>query len=204
MSNENRNTRPGLLHGHNDELIDPTNLRPGDMRIEDTARALARMPRFCGNCDRRNYSVAEHSWYVSYLVPARYARDGLLHDAHEILTADVPTPIKWRIGAAWEVVEGEVATSVRLALGGVYIALPYDVIVADHLAFVCEVPLAWEDITAYVRSGSTACGDPETEAEWRAFAARTFPREWREGFGWTEDEAADRFLARYRELGGDL
>jgi hypothetical protein len=198
MSNKKRGT-DARLHGHNDELINPLRLRPGDLNIADTARALSRIHRFAGNCDRCSYTVAEHSWYVSQLVPARYALDGLLHDAHECLISDVPSPIKTLFGASWAGVEGRIAAQVRCLFGGH--ARSYKaVLVADHVAFVCESCLAFEDVTAFVTCTKDAW--LTTEDEWRKYAMYKFPSAWREGFGWTEDEATDRFLTRYIEVGG--
>jgi hypothetical protein len=69
--------------------------------LTDIAVSLSRQPRFAGHC-RRWWSVLDHSLFCDELVKredfgdkinhARLAM--LLHDAHESVTADVPTDMK--------------------------------------------------------------------------------------------------------------
>ncbi len=61
--------------------------------IRDIAHGLARECRF-GNHSMHFYSVAEHSVLVSEHVPAKYARQALLHDASEAYTHDMVAPLK--------------------------------------------------------------------------------------------------------------
>lgn len=70
--------------------IDP---RAEEVYIEDIAHALSMMCRFNGHCTRF-YSVAEHSVYVSLLVPVEDAAWALLHDASEAYIADIVKPAK--------------------------------------------------------------------------------------------------------------
>jgi hypothetical protein len=80
-------------------------VRPGGSEhpsLIDIAVALSRQPRFAGHC-RRWWSVLDHTLFCSLL--ARYAMKQplpsrelelavMLHDAHEAITADVPTDVK--------------------------------------------------------------------------------------------------------------
>lgn len=89
--------------------------------LEEIAGAISKICRFNGHC-RRHYSVAEHSILCADLaadegagVDAQLA--ALLHDAHEAYTTDLPSPIKWTIGASWEVFEHSQAAALHNALG---------------------------------------------------------------------------------------
>ena len=62
-----------------------------DVDLSDVARGLSQINRFCGQT-RRPFSVAEHSIVVGDLVPPHLKLAALLHDAHEALIGDVPTP----------------------------------------------------------------------------------------------------------------
>ncbi len=82
------------------KLVDLLNPDPNQICIEDIAWALSRMPRFTGHSiSRIPYSVAQHSVFVATRV-AQFTNDNqlilkaLLHDASEIYTSDIPSPVK--------------------------------------------------------------------------------------------------------------
>jgi hypothetical protein len=76
---------------------------PASVDIETIARALSRIPRFCGHTlGERAYSVAQHSCEVAALMPKPIAIHGLLHDAHEAFIGDIPTPMKRELGGIHE------------------------------------------------------------------------------------------------------
>lgn len=61
--------------------------------IEDIALSLSNLCRYSGQVGKF-YSIAQHSYLVSYAVDQKYALDGLLHDGVEAFMVDVPTPLK--------------------------------------------------------------------------------------------------------------
>jgi len=69
------------------------NPRAEDVHIFDIAAALSKLCRFTGHV-REFYSVAQHSYLASYLVPPDYALQALLHDAAEAYIGDVARPLK--------------------------------------------------------------------------------------------------------------
>lgn len=74
------------------KLVDPINLTPDDICIEDIAHALSNQCRFSGHV-RRFYSVAEHSVRVMKKCKID-PLSALLHDASEAYLVDVPRPLK--------------------------------------------------------------------------------------------------------------
>jgi hypothetical protein len=84
-------TNSGAKAGYHDDTETPT--------LDDIALGLSRMPRFAGQ-GRIFYSVLDHSLFAAALVqeeaPVAWAAQlaVLLHDGHEALTQDCPTPFK--------------------------------------------------------------------------------------------------------------
>lgn len=64
--------------------------------IEDIANSLSKICRFTGHTSHF-YSVAQHSVYVSRLLPEHLRMQGLMHDAAEAYVGDVSSPLKRRL-----------------------------------------------------------------------------------------------------------
>lgn len=71
----------------------PMDPRIEDVHVVDIAHALSNLCRYTGHV-RTFYSVAEHSVYVSMLVPEEHAFCALLHDAPEAYVNDLARPLK--------------------------------------------------------------------------------------------------------------
>ncbi len=74
-------------------MVDPLNMRPDDVCIEDIAHSLSNQCRFTGHSSVF-YSIAEHSVIGSRLVPPEHALTFLLHDAAEAYLCDVAAPLR--------------------------------------------------------------------------------------------------------------
>ncbi len=80
------------LHTYTGKHINPLDLQPDDICIEDIAHALALCNRFAGH-SKRPISVAQHSVFVSRLSGSD-ALQGLFHDASEAYIGDITKWIK--------------------------------------------------------------------------------------------------------------
>jgi 5'-deoxynucleotidase YfbR-like HD superfamily hydrolase len=88
----------GRIRTISGDLVAPLDLLPAEVRVEDIAHALARMPRFAGHTSGF-LSVADHSIRVANLLEraghdAKICLTGLLHDASEAYLMDLPAPVK--------------------------------------------------------------------------------------------------------------
>jgi hypothetical protein len=66
---------------------------PDAISIKDIAAGLAKVNRFNGQTTI-GYTVAQHSWWVSTIVPPEHALQALLHDASEAYLSDLASPAK--------------------------------------------------------------------------------------------------------------
>jgi uncharacterized protein len=84
---------PGKIRTYTGKFVDPFNLRPEDIDIDDIAHALSNQCRFAGHTTHF-YSVGQHSLNVMSRLEWPLKIYGLLHDAAEAYLIDLPTPIK--------------------------------------------------------------------------------------------------------------
>lgn len=80
----------GTFTGKKFFLLKP---RLRDIDIRDIAHGLALQCRWTGQC-KFHYSVAQHSYYCSFLGPENEALDRLMHDASESYMGDMNRPLK--------------------------------------------------------------------------------------------------------------
>ena len=71
----------------------PLDPKSEEVDINDIAHSLAFQCRFNGHCNSF-YSIAQHSVFVSKIVPSAQALAALLHDGGEAYTGDIVSPLK--------------------------------------------------------------------------------------------------------------
>ncbi len=79
--------------------------------IEDIAHALSMQCRYAGHT-KEFYSVAEHSIFVSQLLPDKLKLAGLLHDAAEAYIGDITRPLKQYIEGNYHYFENAITNKI--------------------------------------------------------------------------------------------
>lgn len=98
--------------GRHFSYLDP---RPQDITILDIAQGLAAESRYNGHT-RGFYSVAQHAWLASQIVPRQHALEALLHDATEAYCKDIPRPLK-ELLTDYQTIEARVDLAIRATFG---------------------------------------------------------------------------------------
>lgn len=101
-----------LQSGNYFDLCDPWG---SQFTIEDIAHGLSHTCRYAGQC-RMFYSVAEHSFHTSFLVPKHLQLAALMHDAAEAFIGDVTRPLKSLL-PAYKRIEMDVEDAVAQRFG---------------------------------------------------------------------------------------
>lgn len=115
--------------------IDFVNITPDQICIEDIARGLSNVCRFAGQLENF-YSVAQHSVYVSQIVPSDFALEALLHDATEAYMGDVTSPLKAML-PDYKKIEKYFDSAIRLKFG-IPPVMPIEVRDADLVMLATE------------------------------------------------------------------
>lgn len=157
-------------------FLDPWDIKPEEIFIEDIARGLAHINRYNGQFG--DYSVAQHSVFVSRILPASLALPGLLHDAPEYATGDLSHHIKHGpgfIGMCWRQLDTPIQHAVedRFGLDRGELSEP-QIKAADDRIFNME----WEHFVQGKRAPGSLIFEPwggeRAEREFlRAFASYT-------------------------------
>ena len=95
--------------------IDFANITPDQFCIKDIAAGLSNTCRFTGQL-ANFYSVAQHSVYVSQIVPPEFALEALLHDATEAYMGDITSPLKAML-PDYKAIEKRVDAAIREQFG---------------------------------------------------------------------------------------
>lgn len=174
-------TGPTILlgSGHYFDFLDPAGSR---FTLLDIARGLGNACRFAGQCDRF-YSVAEHSWHASYLVPQPLAFAALMHDATEAFIGDMTRPLK-SLMPAYKQIEQDIAN-----------------IIADRflLGEQCEHPLVKPADLQLLAAEQLEMMPPHDDA-WSCLEGIPVPTiEWKH---WSPVDAAKNWLLRAEMLIG--
>ncbi len=109
-----------------------------DVDIRDIAHGLALQCRWTGQ-SKFHYSIAQHSYYCSFLGPESEALDRLLHDASESYMGDMNRPLKHftEAGVAYRRQEAVLQHTICRKFGLALIE-PSSVKIADHQMLYAE------------------------------------------------------------------
>lgn len=132
---------PRMMRLHSGLHVNPLDIKPEEILIEDIAHGLALENRFGG---QTNFpvSVAQHSYYVSRLCELHgdtAALVGLLHDASEAYLKDVITWVKQADGMQfYRRIEAELQMRIYEKFGIEYTQELHEVM-TKYDAFMCDV-----------------------------------------------------------------
>lgn len=155
----------------------PLDPKAEEVDIEDIAHSLSLQCRFGGHC-LRFYSVAEHSVFVSRLVPPDLALVGLLHDATEAYVSDVPKPLK-RFLPGYPELEAAVWVAVAERF---------------HLPPVIPVEVKWADTAILLTEAGQNMATPPVPWSTPGEPASVFLQ------FLSPEKAKDQFLSRFYEI----
>lgn len=145
--------RYGLwIHTYTGQKFYAFDPKPQDVNIDDIAQGLSLTCRFSGQCNQF-YSVAQHSVYVSHLVPKELALEGLLHDAPEAYITDIPRPIKHMLdgyGGVFGIMESGIYAAIADKFG-ILDVVPEPVHQIDHHIVANEATVLFDPVPEWVK-----------------------------------------------------
>lgn len=202
-------TAEGLVAAHpnaiwtcSDNMVEPLDMKPEMVSIEDVAYALSNQPRFTGHIKRSPegfpFTVAQHSCNVARLVMRKSIEliedipgpdewlYGLVHDGTEAFLSDMARPLKHYnvFGDAYREIEGGLMDAVAAHLG-LDPAMPPVVKWADDVALRVEC----RDLMGKTMKMMYADGNEDVEFY--------FPKPLEV---WTHVDAERRFLDLYNDI----
>lgn len=139
-----------LVETFSHKIIDLTDIKAGDITLEDVVGGLANINRFNGRHNEYSspITVLQHSYamylYVKHMQPdnKELAIACLIHDAPEAYTGDILAPIKEQLPLI-----GEIERNIFKALAGTYL-LPTDFSNDVHLIDALACFVEWSSFVA--------------------------------------------------------
>lgn len=170
---------------------------------EVIAKSLGNICRFAGNTSIF-YSVAEHSVKCSYLVEPQYSLEALLHDAHECVINDIPSPVKKITGCTLSSLEEDIEAHFR-KFYNVPEKLSRQVKIADILILGLEMEYLFEENTLFNFPKSIMENFKEdydfVNNKILSYKDKFIPEGWGPSFKSNRlGEGAEKWLQRFEEL----
>jgi 5'-deoxynucleotidase YfbR-like HD superfamily hydrolase len=153
-----------------------------DIDIRDIAHSLAMQCRWTGQ-SKHHYSIAQHSYYCSFLGPDDEALDRLLHDGSEAYMGDMNRPLKHftPAGPAYRRQEAVIQHLICRKFG-ISLAEPASVHLADQQMLTAE--------REQLMNLNFTVSD-----KWETLSAAPIKIK-----RWTPEKAERKFLKRFHEL----
>lgn len=169
------------------DILEPI---PGMIDIKSIAHSLSNICRYTGHV-RHFYSVAQHSWIGSVIIPEPYKLEFLLHDASEAYIGDMSRPLKHctEAGRAYREVEANISAVIRQVFN--LPSVQSDIIHEyDNMMLYAEKSQLMGNLE-WTKASREACECPDNKA------ADILIQEF------MPQEAELKFLARFKQLTGE-
>lgn len=127
----------------------PTDPHEYEVDIEDIAHALAHQCRYGGHA-KCHYSVAEHCYLLSTVVPPEHALAALMHDAAETYLQDIVRPVKKYLAGYADIERGlekVIFTKYGIPYPLPQVVMDYDIAICrdEKDAVMAEAPMPWAE-----------------------------------------------------------